>query len=230
MNSHLGILCLPGFITLLHANIFLLFTFLHLWSQYFGILKKEGGKFIFLDSLIFIKIKNNNIKIYIIKSQNIKWKIERNKLYKNNQIIYNLLMDIEIKNILEEHELYDLKSFIIKRKCVNHVNLYLIYFFHLVQSTGILITTIAAGSDDKTLIWVGIGLNLLASLINVYEKINNTMLKKLMNDIKSIKDGKYLVESQLIDIPETIKNTTEGTPLLTQINNLQEPLLQKNTT
>ena len=91
-------------------------------------------------------------------------------------------------------------------------------------------TILAAGSDDKTLIWVGIGLNLLASLINVYEKINNTMLKKLMNDIKSIKDGKYLVESQLIDIPESIKNTTEGTPLLTQINNLQEPLLQKNTT
>ena len=88
--SHLDILGLPGFITLLHANIFLLFTFLHLWSQYFGILKKEGGKFIFLDSLIFIKIKNSNIKIPIIKSQNIKWKIERNKLYKKEIYKFNV--------------------------------------------------------------------------------------------------------------------------------------------
>jgi hypothetical protein len=60
------------------------------------------------------------------------------------------------------------------------------------------------------LIWAGIALNILASLINIYEKINNSILKKLYLDIDKIKKGNYLVETQLIDIEENDKEASNN--------------------
>ena len=138
-------------------------------------------------------------------------------------------ISLEIKKIFEENELNDLKRFMNKRQCLNNTNQYLIYLFHFIQSAGILTTTIAAGYDQKYLVWVGVSLNLLASLITVYEKTNNSILKKLMSDIKSIKDGNYIDEDELIDtdkkeeepklnndngLPKPLLNSTEKTPLI----------------
>jgi hypothetical protein len=141
-------------------------------------------------------------------------------------------ISLEIKKIFDENELSDLKRFMNKRKCLNNTNQYLIYLFHFIQSAGILTTTIAAGYDQKYLVWVGVSLNLLASLITVYEKTNNSILKKLMNDIKSIKDGNYVDEEELIDtvdkkedesekksnndneLPKLLLNTIEKTQLI----------------
>ena len=53
---------------------------------------------------------------------------------------------IEVKNIFEKNKLDDLKAFIKKRNCLNSWNMSLIYLFHITQSAGILVTTIAAGS------------------------------------------------------------------------------------
>ena len=113
----------------------------------------------------------------------------------NNKNIAN-----EITKIFDDNELSDLKNFMNKRHSLNNCNLILMYLFHFIQSSGILITTIASGYNIKYLLWVGIGLNVLASLINIYEKINNDMLKKLMIDIQKIKDGNYVDESPIIDI------------------------------
>ena len=70
------------------------------------------------------------------------------------------------------------------------------------------------------LIWFGIGLNILASLINIYEKLNNNILKKLLIDIDKIKKGVYSVESQLIDIENNDGNlpTTSSTLNSTTLN------------
>ena len=106
---------------------------------------------------------------------------------------------LQIKLIFDQNELNDLKRFINKRKCLNNSNIYLNYFFHFIQSVGILTTTIAAGYDLKYLIWIGVGLNVLASLVNVYEKTNNDILKKLMEDIQKIKDNKYIDEIPVVD-------------------------------
>jgi hypothetical protein len=107
---------------------------------------------------------------------------------------------LKITKILEENELKDLENFIDRRHFINNCNLFLKYLFHLVQSAGILTTTVAAGYNNNQLIWIGVGLNILASLINVYEKINNNVLEKLMTDIKAIKEGNYVDESPLFDI------------------------------
>jgi len=111
-------------------------------------------------------------------------------------------VSIEIKQIFDKNELDDLKRFMRKRQCLNNTNMSLIYLYHFTQSAGIFTTTIAAGYDQKFLIWVGIALNILASLINVYEKTNNNMLKKIMVDIKEIKEGNYIGEGPLVDIAD----------------------------
>ncbi len=103
-------------------------------------------------------------------------------------------VNTEIQTIFETNKLTDLKAFMQKRKCLNEWNMVLIYLFHVVQSAGILTTTIAAGYDMKVLVWVGVGFNILASLINVFEKTNNGISKHLLKDINAIKDGTYVDE------------------------------------
>jgi hypothetical protein len=70
------------------------------------------------------------------------------------------------------------------------------YTFHLVQAAGILTTTVATGYNERFYIWVGVGLNLLASLINVFEKTNSETLKRLMEDLKAIKNNTYINEGE----------------------------------
>jgi hypothetical protein len=123
----------------------------------------------------------------------------------------------EIQKIFEDNKLEDLKHFISRRKCLNSWNMAFIYFFHIVQSAGILTTTIAAGYDMKEIIWLGVGLNILASLINVFEKTNNGISKKLMKDIQAIKEGTFVDESEVIEIED--KKETKDTK--------EEPLIAK---
>jgi len=117
-------------------------------------------------------------------------------------------ISLEIKKIFENNELEDLKRFMRKRQCLNKTNVCLLYLFHLLQTSGIFVTTIAAGYDTKFLIWIGVGLNLLATLINIYEKTNNNLIKKLMIDIKAIKEGKYVDESAQVDIEKNDKQNS----------------------
>jgi hypothetical protein len=120
-----------------------------------------------------------------------------------------LNVSLQIQNILEQNKLDDLKAFIEKRKCLNSWNIRLIYLFHFIQSAGILTTTIAAGYDLKSLVWVGVGLNIMASLLNVVEKTNNSISKHLLKDIQTIKDGTYVDQGEVIDTGDGKKDVTE---------------------
>jgi hypothetical protein len=108
-------------------------------------------------------------------------------------------ISIQIKNILDQNKINDLQRFLKKRQYLNNVNSYLIYLFYFVQSVGILTTSIGTSYKNSYIIWTGISLNIFASLINVYEKTNNSIIKKLMTDIKNIKDDNYVDESELIE-------------------------------
>ena len=113
----------------------------------------------------------------------------------------NMKRDIalEIQTIFDNNKINDLNRFLSKRQCLNTTNTYFIYLFHLVQSAGILTTSIAAGSNNTELVWIGVGLNVFATLINIYEKTNNSILSKLFNNIKLIKDNNYVDEGELIE-------------------------------
>ena len=115
----------------------------------------------------------------------------------------NKNISVKIKEIFESNTLNDLHKFLNKRECLNNTNIYLMYSFYLIQSAGILTTSIATGNNNYTFIWIGVGLNVLATLINTYEKINNSQLKKLLKDIENIKNGDYIDETERIDVEET---------------------------
>jgi hypothetical protein len=108
------------------------------------------------------------------------------------------LYNIDI--ILKKNKNNDLISFLDRRKCLNKCNLFLIYTFHFIQTIGILIISYATSINNMELIWIGIAFNSVASLINIYEKININILKKLMNDIILIKNDKYIDDSAITNI------------------------------
>jgi hypothetical protein len=113
----------------------------------------------------------------------------------------------QVNAILNKNKIDDLTRFLEKRQCLNQTNVWLNYMFHFVQSAGIFTTTLAAGYNIKELVWGGIALNIIASLINVFEQTNNTMSKRIMKDIVAIKQGKYVDEGLAVE-PEK----EEGTP------------------
>ena len=123
--------------------------------------------------------------------------------------IKNDKINLEIINIFNKNEINDLKKFMKNRENLNYYNSHLIYLFHIIQTSGILITSISASSNNKHLLWTGITLNMLSYLILIFEKINDSQLKKNMIDIQLIKDGKYVDESTLIDV---YKDITESSP------------------
>lgn len=122
-------------------------------------------------------------------------------------------VSVEIQSIFEKNKLEDLKAFIDKRKCLNSWNIALIYLFHIIQSAGILTTTIAAGYNMKEIVWVGVGFNILASLLNVFEKTNASISKGLLKDIQAIKEGTF-VDEGTIEIPAKEEKGTTKEPLL----------------
>jgi hypothetical protein len=105
----------------------------------------------------------------------------------------------EIRVIFEENKMSDLKRFMAKRQSLNAANGWLIYAFHVFQSAGILTTTIATGYNIRELIWVGVGLNVISTLMNVFEKINTSISTKLMKDITSIREDKYIDEGTVVN-------------------------------
>ena len=102
-----------------------------------------------------------------------------------------------IQRLLESNTLDDLKRFLNRRQCLNSTNVFLMYFFHIVQTAGILTTTLAAGYDMKDIIWVGAALNALAALIHVFEKMNDSLIKQYGKDIQMIRDGNYVDEAPI---------------------------------
>lgn len=105
----------------------------------------------------------------------------------------------QIKLLFESNELSDLKRFMKKRQCLNSCSIYLLYLFHLVQTSGIFMGSIGASTNNQTFLWIGISLNMIASLIQVYEKINYSQSKKIMGDIQQIKHNIYVDENILVE-------------------------------
>lgn len=140
----------------------------------------------------------------------------------------------EIQSIFDNNKLGDLKEFMGRRKCLNICNISLIYLFHIFQSAGIMTTSVAAGYDIKMLVWIGIGLNITATLIHVFEKTNTSISKQLLNDIHAIQQGTYVDESSLQIETKEVKDTAasaETTALSAtgvSATDKSEPLLERD--
>ena len=109
---------------------------------------------------------------------------------------------IEIDNILKKNTIEDLEKFIKCRSCLNNCNICFTYLFHFLQVSSILTTTISASYNYKELLWIGIGFNAAASIVSIYEKINLKISDNLLENIKKIRTGDYIDESNIINIHE----------------------------
>ena len=112
---------------------------------------------------------------------------------------------IEIENIFNENKVNDLKRFMVKRQQLNDCNIKLRYLHYVMHYSSILVTTVAVSYNNNTdihlvnMIWIGISVNIVSSLISSFEKMNKTMSTKLLNDIYKIKTDTYVDESELVD-------------------------------
>lgn len=113
--------------------------------------------------------------------------------------------------ILSTNQVRDLCGFIKMRHSINRCNLCMIYLFHIMQTTGILLSTVATGNDMKVLMWIGISFNCVASLLAIFEKNNVAVSKKLLRDIDAIKNHTYVDESVLEADVEAVP--TKSSPL-----------------
>jgi hypothetical protein len=108
-------------------------------------------------------------------------------------------VDTQIKDIFEKNKVDDLNRFIAKRAVLNKFTAFLMYGSYIFQSTGIFVTTVATGYKFPELTWVGIGLNMMSTLMIVFEKINVSISTRILKDIQSIKDGTYVDEGVAMD-------------------------------
>jgi hypothetical protein len=125
-------------------------------------------------------------------------------------------MNDEIQALLNANTMSDLKRFISQRQSLNTVNMYLKYFFHAIQTAGLLTTSISQSYGWTNLIWVGIGLNSLATLIHIYEQTNNSISKHMLESIVKIKNGAYADEDILVDTDEDEKKSNNSNAAHTQ--------------
>ena len=132
-------------------------------------------------------------------------------LSKDQTIQFNkVLSNKTIDETFDYNRFADLRRFIEKRESLIAYNNVMVYMFHLSQTLGIMITSISAGTNEPGFIWLGIFFNALATLISLWEKTNSQIMKKLMEDIKLIREGRYVDEGSLVEIEDSTKKDDKG--------------------
>jgi len=114
-------------------------------------------------------------------------------------------MSDEISHVLQANKISDLKRFLSNRQCLNTTNICFTYLFYIVQMVGLMTTSVAQSYNMNNIVWVGIGLNSLATLIHTFEQTNTKLSNHMLDNITSIKNGTYVDEGILIDIDDKLE-------------------------
>ena len=134
------------------------------------------------------------------------------------------MTDIIINNIFDKNKIEDLNRFLKERETINKVNKYFNYAYTLFQTTGILTVSIGQSYNLSYIVWIGVSINSIATIIHIWEKTNKTISKSLLNNIKMIKNNKYIDEGYIeYDTRSSSEKNGTSTPNLTtnkSINNL----------
>ncbi len=139
----------------------------------------------------------------------------------DNVIITDQETAIKINNIINKNKVDDLIRFVSKRQNINCSNQFLGYLFYIIQTISVFSTSLGQYNENVYLIWSGIGLTSVGTLIHAIINSNNKINTSLMANIKAIHSGDYIDETA-IDGLEDKKNG--GTPILAKTIKL------KNTT
>ena len=112
----------------------------------------------------------------------------------NEIIITDEQTAIKINNIINKNKVEDLMRFMNKRQNINCGNQVLGYLFYLIQTISVFSTSLGQYNENVYLIWTGIGLTSVGTLIHAIINSNNKINSSLMANIKAIHAGDYVDE------------------------------------
>ena len=109
---------------------------------------------------------------------------------------------LKINNMINKNKVEDLKRFINKRQNLNISNQWFGYLFYLLQTASVFSTSLGQSYSNAYLIWSGIGLTSFGTLIHAIINSNTKINNNLMKNIKEIKSGSYIDESNIDGLDE----------------------------
>lgn len=118
--------------------------------------------------------------------------------------------------MLNKRKVEDLRRFLAQSESLSKTNYSLTYLFITLYGIGLFISAYATSTNDMTMNWVGLAINIFAQIIYATEKVNNAMLKQLQSDIGAIKDGTYVEQGPtagIIDVLSSSVQTVGFTPV-----------------
>ena len=122
---------------------------------------------------------------------------------------------LKINNMINKNKVEDLRRFINKRQNLNISNQWFGYLFYLLQTASVFSTSLGQSYTNPYLVWTGIGLTSFGTLIHAIINSNTKINNNLMKNIKEIKGGTYVDESNIdgLDEKKSIHSTagTAGT-------------------
>ena len=109
---------------------------------------------------------------------------------------------LKINNMINKNKVEDLKRFMNKRQNLNISNQWFGYLFYLFQTASVFSTSLGQSYTNPYLIWTGIGLTSFGTLIHAIINSNTKINNNLMKNIKDIKGGSYIDESNIDGLDE----------------------------
>ena len=136
---------------------------------------------------------------------------------------------LKINNMINKNKVEDLKRFINKRQNLNVSNQWFGYLFYLLQTASVFSTSLGQSYTNPYLIWTGIGLTSFGTLIHAIINSNTKINNNLMKNIKDIKGGSYIDESNIdgLDEKKSIHNNANGNGIEVLKDSLTNIILDK---
>lgn len=132
----------------------------------------------------------------------------------NCEIITDEETRIKINNIINKNKVDDLLRFINKRQNLNCSNQLFGYLFYIIQTISIFSTSLGQYNGNAYLIWSGIGLTSIGTLVHAIINSNTKINSSLMNNITHIKNGNYIDELNINALDEKkVDNTATIVPI-----------------
>lgn len=132
-------------------------------------------------------------------------------IVKDDDILTDEQTALKINNMINKNKLADLKRFFSKRQNLNISNQWFGYLFYLLQTASVFSTSLGQSYTNAYLIWTGIGLTSFGTLIHAIINSNTKINNNLMKNIKDIKQGSYIDESNIDGLDEKKSIHDNGT-------------------
>jgi hypothetical protein len=132
-------------------------------------------------------------------------------IVKDDDILTDEQTALKINNMINKNKLADLKRFFSKRQNLNISNQWFGYLFYLLQTASVFSTSLGQSYTNAYLIWTGIGLTSFGTLVHAIINSNTKINNNLMKNIKDIKQGSYIDESNIDGLDEKKSIHDNGT-------------------